>query len=322
VKALFKEPPGQRLPVREPIETIPLSQVIDCLGRHYFADCLVVPKQLHAEALKNTLISAIKTIGATLLAVDVSCCQKTGEISVMAMISESHFCVHYFPGSSTLIFDGHTCGSHIDPEKGYTEFAKLLSEGQHAQLSVVNARFAQRDIVVDMPGPHFCPGMASLQGNHPDSFLAFLKNDTAHTEPVYHPIYQMVGGLYQCDTAILADVNQMVNILHAVTAHFTQGHTIQVSQHVFDPPGVSAVLSGTRVHATVHTWPFYGLISCDIMYIAENLHYVDEAEKRMRSALQTLATLSSSGSIATNYLVRGIPVTVLDGLKTQSELSS
>ncbi len=73
----------------------------------------------------------------------------------------------------------------------------------------------------------------------------------------------LIMELYDCDTAILDNVEQVEEIM--LRAAEASGATVVTHAcHHFSPHGVSAIVAIGESHLSVHTWPEYGYCAADI----------------------------------------------------------
>ncbi|MFS8640518.1 MAG: adenosylmethionine decarboxylase [Symbiobacteriaceae bacterium] len=86
---------------------------------------------------------------------------------------------------------------------------------------------------------------------------------------------------YECDPAILDDVNLVESIL--VEAALAAGAEVrQVAFHKFAPQGVSGVVVISESHLTIHTWPELGYAAIDVFTCGDHVdpweacHYIFE----------------------------------------------
>ena len=304
VLALFNHP-IKPLSVRTPIDSLPQSKVLDYLSQHLMIDAVLKEGTVTLPLLKEALIYAIQQTTATILGVDASINQETGDMMVMAMISESHFCVHHIKSgkASQLIFDGHTCGTRIQPKKAYHAFCDFLKNAADIQFEMQSIHHYLRDIMThadqsdslsNETGEHFCQGMALMAEENED--ISFQDQKAIPNQNKVIHVHQCIGSFYQCQPLLLNDASQIMSILFEAMSPLTKDRVIDMRQHTFDPPGVSAVLSHPHVHATFHTWPGHGSIACDVMLIDTNNDTVSDLpsvviKKIMQNMAQALGCL-------------------------------
>jgi len=126
------------------------ARAIRNIGRHIIADFIGCSSLFlsNAEVLREELIRAAKTAGATVLG---DAFHKFGHHGVtgIVIVGESHLSLHSWPEYGYVAVDVFTCGDHVDPWKAY----KLLKEVLKPKyVSVIELK---RGVNVDIRNHHF-----------------------------------------------------------------------------------------------------------------------------------------------------------------------
>jgi S-adenosylmethionine decarboxylase proenzyme len=96
-------------------------------GRHVIAEFdRVDPMLLDDELfLRRAVQQALHRAGATVLTVVSKRFHPQG-VTVLALLSESHACLHTYPEFGSMFVDVFTCGTRADPERAVRLLAEAL----------------------------------------------------------------------------------------------------------------------------------------------------------------------------------------------------
>lgn len=96
-------------------------------GRHIALDAWGVDFDLlnQVDRLKEILIEAAKTCGATVLSVQSKQFEPQGA-TVLVLLSESHLSIHTYPEKGFAALDCYTCGEHVNPEIAIQHLVDIL----------------------------------------------------------------------------------------------------------------------------------------------------------------------------------------------------
>ena len=86
------------------------------------------------DFLKDTLFSACRVSGATILSESFLACSPYGGVSGVVIIAESHFSVHTWPEYCYAAIDIFTCGDSLQPEKAVELLVRELQAKDHSIL--------------------------------------------------------------------------------------------------------------------------------------------------------------------------------------------
>ena len=96
------------------------------LGTHLILDLNGCSQNLsNIEHIKQTLITAATTAGATVLQVNAHYFEPQGGVSGVALLSESHISIHTWPEFSYAAIDIFLC-SNLDPDKSIDVLQKAF----------------------------------------------------------------------------------------------------------------------------------------------------------------------------------------------------
>jgi S-adenosylmethionine decarboxylase len=96
-------------------------------GKHVLADVWGVDfdKLNNLADLQTTMIMGAKKSGATVLSVQQHQFEPNG-VTVLLLLSESHFSIHTYPDSGFAGIDCYTCGEDVDPIVAVRELIDYL----------------------------------------------------------------------------------------------------------------------------------------------------------------------------------------------------
>lgn len=125
-------------------------------GRHIALDAWGVDFDLlnHADRLKELLIEAAKSCGATVLSVQSKQFEPQGA-TVLVLLSESHLSIHTYPEKGFAALDCYTCGEHINPEIAIQHLVDILKPTQiytrqlirgKGEMEVVQPKIVTREL--------------------------------------------------------------------------------------------------------------------------------------------------------------------------------
>ncbi|MBQ6696458.1 MAG: adenosylmethionine decarboxylase [Lachnospiraceae bacterium] len=81
---------------------------------------------------------------------------------------------------------------------------------------------------------------------------------------------QLFVDLYQCDEAIIDDMDAVKEIAHKILADMQVG-IVEECFHKFEPIGITYIAVITTSHFSIHTWPEYQYAAVDIFSCNEEL---------------------------------------------------
>ncbi|HUU63180.1 MAG TPA: adenosylmethionine decarboxylase [Dehalococcoidia bacterium] len=93
------------------------------------------------DFLKDTLLSACRVSGATILSESFHSFSPYGGVSGVVIIAESHFSVHTWPEYGYAAIDIFTCGNSIHPQKAVDLLVRELQARDHSILELNRGNF-------------------------------------------------------------------------------------------------------------------------------------------------------------------------------------
>jgi S-adenosylmethionine decarboxylase len=96
-------------------------------GRHIAVDAWGIEHNLinDTELLKNSMVHAADASGATIL--DIRCHRFDPQgVSILLLLSESHFTIHTYPEKGFVAIDCYTCGETVDPQMAVDQLLQRL----------------------------------------------------------------------------------------------------------------------------------------------------------------------------------------------------
>ena len=81
---------------------------------------------------------------------------------------------------------------------------------------------------------------------------------------------QLFVDLYQCDEAILDNMEAVKSIAHRILGDMQVG-IVEECYHKFEPIGITYIAVITTSHFSIHTWPEYQYAAVDIFSCNEEL---------------------------------------------------
>lgn len=81
---------------------------------------------------------------------------------------------------------------------------------------------------------------------------------------------QLFIDLYQCDEAIIDDMEAIKEIAHRILGDMQVG-IVEECCHKFEPIGITYIAVITTSHFSIHTWPEYQYVAVDIFSCNEEL---------------------------------------------------
>jgi len=88
------------------------------------------------DFLKDTLLSACRVAGATILSDSFHSFPPYGGVSGVVIIAESHFSIHTWPEYGYAAIDIFTCGNRLQPEKAVELLVRELQARDHSILEL------------------------------------------------------------------------------------------------------------------------------------------------------------------------------------------
>ena len=88
------------------------------------------------DFLKDTLLSACRVAGATILSDSFHSFPPYGGVSGVVIIAESHFSIHTWPEYGYAAIDIFTCGNRLQPEKAVKLLVRELQARDHSILEL------------------------------------------------------------------------------------------------------------------------------------------------------------------------------------------
>ena len=93
------------------------------------------------EFLKDTLLSACRVAGATILSESFHSFSPYGGVSGVVIIAESHFSVHTWPEYDYAAVDIFTCGNSLNPQNAVDLLVRELQARDHSILELNRGNF-------------------------------------------------------------------------------------------------------------------------------------------------------------------------------------
>lgn len=108
------------------------------VGKHLLLDLKDCERKLlsDSEFLKDTLLSACRVAGATILSESFHSFPPYGGVSGVVIIAESHFSVHTWPEYDYAAIDIFTCGNSLHPERAVELLVRELQARDHSILEL------------------------------------------------------------------------------------------------------------------------------------------------------------------------------------------
>ena len=97
------------------------------------------------DFLKDTLLSACRVSGATILSESFHSFSPYGGVSGVVIIAESHFSVHTWPEYGYAAIDIFTCGNSIHTQKAVDLLVGKLQARDHSVLELNRGNFEPPD---------------------------------------------------------------------------------------------------------------------------------------------------------------------------------
>lgn len=97
------------------------------------------------DFLKDTLLSACRVSGATILSESFHSFSPYGGVSGVVIIAESHFSVHTWPEYDYAAIDIFTCGNSLNPQKAVDLLVRELQARDHSILELDRGNFEPPD---------------------------------------------------------------------------------------------------------------------------------------------------------------------------------
>ena len=104
------------------------------------------------DFLKDTLLSACRISGATILSESFHSFSPYGGVSGVVIIAESHFSVHTWPEYGYASIDIFTCGDRANPQRAANFLIMKFQADRHSLTKLVRGPEACRDQTADVPG--------------------------------------------------------------------------------------------------------------------------------------------------------------------------
>lgn len=237
------------------------SALRDKLGSHVMVDFKATHETptIDKRLLRKLLQEAVSIAGANQLFV-AEREDEAGNISVVVVISESHFALHYCRQSQTFILDWYTCGN-IN--------SKLAQHFLRNRLRLQRLAHKQRYWrgLIDHQG-EFLLGLGQKAcAKQPGLFHAPLTSEQTIANHVMLEVYSLKSDVIH-DGQALIDHMAMALELGSVVPFASKPINFKAQLvthlHQFEPHGLSVVVMGAGFHATVHTWPEYQYAAFDV----------------------------------------------------------
>ena len=108
------------------------------VGKHLLLDLKDCERKLLSDSdfLKDTLLSACRVAGATILSESFHSFPPYGGVSGVVIIAESHFSVHTWPEYDYAAIDIFTCGNSLHPERAVELLVRELQARDHSILEL------------------------------------------------------------------------------------------------------------------------------------------------------------------------------------------
>jgi len=111
---------------------------LDAVGKHMILELKDCDRKRLSDRdfLKDTLLSACRVAGATILSESFHSFPPYGGVSGVVIIAESHFSVHTWPEYCYAAIDIFTCGNNLHPEKAVELLVRELQSRDHSILEL------------------------------------------------------------------------------------------------------------------------------------------------------------------------------------------
>lgn len=111
---------------------------MDAVGKHLILELKDCDRKRLSDRdfLKDTLLSACRVAGATILSESFHSFPPYGGVSGVVIIAESHFSVHTWPEYCYAAIDIFTCGNNLHPGKAVELLVRELQARDHSILEL------------------------------------------------------------------------------------------------------------------------------------------------------------------------------------------
>ncbi len=111
---------------------------MDAVGKHLILELKDCDRKRLSDLdfLKDTLLSACRVAGATILSESFHSFPPYGGVSGVVIIAESHFSIHTWPEYCYAAIDIFTCGNSLHPEKAVELLVRELQSRDHSILEL------------------------------------------------------------------------------------------------------------------------------------------------------------------------------------------
>lgn len=106
-------------------------------GIHILCDAFGVDKGIldDLDFLEMTMVQGVEKCGATVKGIQHQKFEPNG-VTILLLLSESHFSIHTYPEHQFASIDCYTCGQHADPEIAVKHLLEKLKPETHKAISV------------------------------------------------------------------------------------------------------------------------------------------------------------------------------------------
>jgi len=111
---------------------------LDAVGKHLILELKDCDRKRLSDLdfLKDTLLSACRVAGATILSESFHSFPPYGGVSGVVIIAESHFSIHTWPEYGYAAIDIFTCGNSLHPERAVELLVRELQSRDHSILEL------------------------------------------------------------------------------------------------------------------------------------------------------------------------------------------
>lgn len=111
---------------------------MDAVGNHLILELKDCDRKRLSDLdfLKDTLLSACRVAGATILSESFHSFPPYGGVSGVVIIAESHFSIHTWPEYGYAAIDIFTCGNSLHPKKAVEMLVRELQSRDHSILEL------------------------------------------------------------------------------------------------------------------------------------------------------------------------------------------
>ncbi len=111
---------------------------MDAVGKHLILELKDCDRKRLSDLdfLKDTLLSACRVAGATILSESFHSFPPYGGVSGVVIIAESHFSIHTWPEYGYAAIDIFTCGNSLHPKKAVELLVRELQSRDHSILEL------------------------------------------------------------------------------------------------------------------------------------------------------------------------------------------